>query len=62
MTQYQIFTIRAILAVIVAVVLTRIFYGSVNPVFVVGFAIILLSLAYLSEYWKKRKSKDQKDK
>ncbi|MBW1813882.1 MAG: hypothetical protein JRJ39_09470 [Deltaproteobacteria bacterium] len=54
MTKYHIFVIRAILAGVVAVVLTRMFYGSVNPVFVIGLAIILLGLAYLSAYLKKK--------
>ena len=54
MTKYHIFVIRAILSGVVAVVLTRMFYGSVNPVFVIGLAIILLGLAYLSAYLKKK--------
>jgi len=54
MTNYQIFIIRAILAGVIAVILTRMFYGSVHPVFVAGLAIILLGLSYLSAYLKSK--------
>ena len=54
MTRYHIFVIRAIIGGVFAVVLTRIFYGSVNPIFVIGLTTILVGLAYLSEYFKKK--------
>ncbi len=54
MTRYHIFVIRAILGVGIALLLTRMFYGSMNPVFVAGLAIILVGLSYLSEYLKKK--------
>jgi len=54
MSRYHVFVIRLILGGIIAVILTRMFYGSVNLVFVIGLAIILVGLAYLSEYLKKK--------
>jgi len=54
MTRYQIFIIRIILGGVIAVILTRMFFGSVNIIFVIGLAIILVGLAYLSEYLKKK--------
>ena len=62
MPRYQIFAIQAIVAIIFSVVLIRMFYGAVNPVLVIGLACIMLGLALLSEYWKKRKSRNQEKK
>jgi len=57
LTQFHIFVIRAILGVFGAVILTRIFFGQVDMVYVVGLAIILVGLAYFSEYLRNRRSK-----
>ena len=57
MTTLHIFVIRAILAVVFAVVATRMFYGRVDPFYVAGVAVILLGLAYLSEYLRHRKDR-----
>jgi hypothetical protein len=56
-TTLHIFVIRAILAVVFSVVATRMFYGKVDPFYVAGVAVILLGLAYLSEYLRHRKDR-----
>ena len=54
-TDFHIFIIRAVLAVVFAVVLTRVFHPDFQPVYVAGLAIILVGLAYLAEYLRQRK-------
>ena len=56
MNQFQIFIIRAILGVIGAIILSRIFFGVVDKAYVTGLAIILVGLAYFSEYLRNRRS------
>ena len=53
----QIFVIRAILAVVFAVVATRMFFGKIDPLNIAGLAIILLGLAYFAEYLRHRKNR-----
>jgi ABC-type Mn2+/Zn2+ transport system permease subunit len=50
----QIFIIRAILGVVFAVVLARLFYPEASVIFVVGLCVALVALAYLTEYLRKR--------
>ena len=57
MSQFQIFVIRAIIGLVAAVFLTRMFYGRIDPLYIAGLAIILVGLAYFSEYLRKRRSK-----
>ena len=57
MNQFQIFLIRAVLGAVIAVVLTRMFYGRVHIAYVVGLAIIMVGLAYFAEYLRHRKSR-----
>jgi uncharacterized membrane protein HdeD (DUF308 family) len=54
---FHIFVIRAIIGVVIAVVITRAFYGSVHPAFVAGMAIIMVGLAYFAEYLRHRRNK-----
>ena len=44
------FFIRAILGFFVAVIITRMFTGRIYIPYIVGLAIILVGLAYFSEY------------
>ncbi|MCU0613928.1 MAG: hypothetical protein MUD09_02460 [Desulfobacterales bacterium] len=55
MNRFYIFVIRAILGLMFAVFLVRFFYGEVMPVYVAGLAIFLVGLAYVFEYWRKKK-------
>jgi hypothetical protein len=50
-----IFFIRAILGVAIAIVITRMFRGSAGTEYVAGLAIVLVGIAYLFEYFRKRK-------
>ena len=57
MTGLHIFVIRAILAVVFAVIATRMFFGRVDPLNIAGLSIILLGLAYFAEYLRHRKKR-----
>jgi len=51
----HIFAIRATLGVVFAVFLTRFFYPQADIVHVAGLAVIMVGLAYFSEYLRNRK-------
>ena len=57
MNQFQIFIIRAVIGAVFAVVLTRVFTGKIYIPYIVGLAIIMVGLAYFSEYLRQRKSR-----
>jgi uncharacterized membrane protein HdeD (DUF308 family) len=54
-TQFNIFIIRAVFGAVFAVVLTRMFYGKVEIVYVAGLAVFLVGMAYVLEYFRKRR-------
>jgi len=53
--QLSIFVIRAVVGLAFAAIITRMFYGRINPGYVVGLAVIMVGLAYFVEYLRKRK-------
>jgi len=55
MNQFNIFIIRAVFGAVFAVVLTRMFYGKVAIVYVVGLAVFLVGMAYVIEYFRKKR-------
>jgi hypothetical protein len=55
--QLSIFVIRAVVGLALAAIVTRIFSGRIDPVYVVGLAIIMVGLAYLAEYLRNRRTK-----
>ena len=57
MNQLTIFVIRAVIGLVFAVIVTRMFYGRINPIYIAGLAVILVGLAYFSEYLRKRRTK-----
>ena len=57
MKPFQIFVIRAIVGLAFAALATRLFYGRINPIYVMGLAAILVGLAYFAEYLRKRRTK-----
>ena len=57
MNPFQMFVIRAVIGLFVAVVITRMFTGKIFVPYIVGLAIILVGLAYFSEYLRKRRSR-----
>jgi uncharacterized membrane protein HdeD (DUF308 family) len=54
-TQFNIFIIRAVIGAVVAVVLTRMFYGKVEIIYVSGLAVFLVGMAYVMEYFRKKR-------
>ena len=57
MNQFQIFFIRAVIGAVLAVVITRMYYGRVHIGYVAGLAVIMVGLAYFAEFLRKRKSR-----
>ena len=57
LNQFQMFFIRAIIGLFVAVVITRMFTGKIHIPYIAGLAIILVGLAYFSEYLRQRRDK-----
>ena len=54
---FQKFVIRAILGLFVAVIITRMFRGHTDVYYVIGLAIILVGIAYFSEYLRMRRKR-----
>jgi multidrug transporter EmrE-like cation transporter len=54
MRKFQIFALRLFLAVIFAFLISRLFFEEIAFIKIVGLALILLGLAYLFEYTRKR--------
>ena len=50
----QIFLVRAVLSVLFAFLISRVFFQNMEVIKIFGLATILLGLAYLLEYLKKR--------
>jgi hypothetical protein len=55
MAPFQIFVIRAIIGAGFAVLLIRIFYGKVQIVYAAGLAVFLVGMAYVMEYFRKKR-------
>ena len=55
MARFQIFVIRAILGIVFGVILSRFFYPEAPLVFVIGLVLVLVGLAYFTEYLRNRK-------
>lgn len=58
MSQFNILVIRVILGVVFGVFLSRFFYPNAPLVFIIGLVLVLVGLAYFTEYLRNRK-KDQ---
>jgi hypothetical protein len=56
-SQLSIFIVRAVVGLAFAAIVTRIFFGRIDPVYVAGLAIIMVGLAYLAEFLRKRKNR-----
>jgi putative effector of murein hydrolase LrgA (UPF0299 family) len=57
LNQFQIFFIRAVIGAFLAVVITRMFKGKIHVPYIVGLAVIMVGLAYFSEYLRNRNSR-----
>ena len=60
MVKFNIFVIRAVLGAVFAVILMRVFHPEFHMAYVAGFAVVLVALAYLLEYWRKKKTARKK--
>ena len=58
MNRFNIFIMRAVLGAFFAVIITRFFYGRVEPLYVAGLAIFLTGMSYLTEYFRNKKRKE----
>jgi uncharacterized membrane protein HdeD (DUF308 family) len=54
-TNWQIFIIRAIMGVVFGVILSRFFYPNAPLIFIILLCMILVGLAYLTQYLRQRK-------
>ena len=54
MGSFQIFVIRLCLAILLAILITRVFFHSTPPLRVAALAAAMLGLAYIFQYAKKR--------
>jgi len=57
MHPFILFFIRAVLGVGIAILIMRMFRGSASTEYVAGLAIILVGLAYVFEYFRKRRKR-----
>ncbi|MDA8140705.1 MAG: hypothetical protein M0036_18825 [Desulfobacteraceae bacterium] len=55
MSGTHIFIIRALLGVVFGILLARFFYPQASLVFTIGLCVILVGLAYLAEFLRRRK-------
>jgi hypothetical protein len=56
-TKFHLFVIRAVLGLFFAVIITRFFYGRVEPLYIAGLAVIMVGLAYFAEFLRHRKDR-----
>jgi hypothetical protein len=61
MNRFYVFILRAILSVVFAVILSRIFFTDMNRMYVVALAVFLILAAYFSEVIRNRKSDNKKE-
>ena len=57
MTKFHILVIRLVIGLVIAVVMSRFFFGAITPVAVGGLMIFLVGMAYVTEYMRNRKKK-----
>jgi uncharacterized membrane protein HdeD (DUF308 family) len=57
LNQFQIFIIRAVIGAVIAVILTKAFTGKIHIPYIFGLVIIMVGLAYFSEYLRHRRNK-----
>ena len=55
MHPFILFFIRAVLGVAIAAIITRMFRGTLSAAYIAGLAAVLVGLAYVLEYFRKRK-------
>ncbi len=58
MNSLHLFIIRTILGGVFAVILSRMFYPGADLIYVIGLGVILVGLAYVAEYFRIRRTRD----
>jgi hypothetical protein len=48
---------RVILGAFFAVIITRFFYGSIEPLYIAGLAVFLVGMSYVTEYYRNKRQK-----
>ncbi|CAN2040636.1 conserved hypothetical protein [Candidatus Magnetomoraceae bacterium gMMP-15] len=56
MNNFQVFIIRAIVGAAFAVIITRFFYPQAKIIMAMAVGVFLVGMAYVLEYFRKRKS------
>ena len=59
MGTYSIFLIRLVVSIIVAFLISRLFFQGASMVMILGLAAVMLILAYLFEFTKRKDKKGQ---
>jgi len=57
MPKFQILVIRLVVGLVIAVVMSRFFFGEITPLSVGGLMIFLVGMAYVTEYFRNRNKK-----
>jgi len=57
MPKFQILVIRLVVGLVIAVVMSRFFFGQITPLSVGGLMIFLVGMAYVTEYFRNRNKK-----
>jgi len=57
MPKFQILVIRLVVGLVIAVVMSRFFFGEITPVSVGGLMIFLVGMAYVTEWFRNRNKK-----
>jgi hypothetical protein len=57
MTKFHILVIRLVLGLVIAVIMSRVFFGEITPLSVGGLMIFLVGMAYVMEYMRNRNKK-----
>jgi len=57
MTKFNILVIRLVVGLVIAVVMSRFFFGEITPLSVGGLMIFLVGMAYVTEYFRNRNKK-----
>ena len=57
MTKFHILVMRLVLGLVIAVIMSRVFFSEITPLSVGGLMIFLVGMAYVTEYMRNRNKK-----
>ena len=60
--RFNILIMRVILGAFFAVILTRMFYGKVELLYIAGLAIFIAGMSYVTEYFRNKSRKKSQEK